>query len=238
MLLEDRPVLILGAMDGEIKAFLDHFQILGKQKWNGFIFYPGKLENKNIVIAKTGVGKVLSAMVTQKLIDLFNPSAIICTGVAGSLNKKFKLGDIIVAADSVQHDFDATHFNLKRGEIPYTSYRFFKSDENLFQIALSYRSSKNKVYPGRVLTGDQFITDSDSDERIKLNNELQGDCVEMEGASVALVSTVNNLPHLIIRTISDNADGENKLNFREFLKIASENSLNIVTYLLNKIQTI
>jgi len=229
------PIIILGAMDGEISAFLDDFQIIGKQKWNDFIFYPGKLEGKDIVVAKSGVGKVLSAIVTQKMIDLFAPSAIIFTGIAGALRDNLEIGDILIGEDSVQHDVNATLFNFKRGEIPYTSYRFIKSDPTLFHIALDFNNENIQIHKGRILTGDQFIKDSRSKEKSYMTQELMGDCVEMEGASVALVATVNQIPHLIIRTISDKAFNNGKTNFRKLMKTASENSLTIIKHILQNI---
>lgn len=229
------PVLVLGALDGEISAFLENLQILGKQQWKDFTFYHGKLAEKEIVLAKSGVGKVLSAIVTQKMIDLFMPSAIIFTGTAGSLHSKIHLGDILIGEDSIQHDVDASMFNKKRGEIPYTPYRFFNSDAHLLQAALSYNDSKHKVYKGRVLTGDQFISYKNIEGKSYLTEELQGDCVEMEGASVALVAAVNEIPYLVIRTISDKAYKKMKINFREVVREASENSLGIVKHILNKI---
>ncbi|MDA3809764.1 MAG: 5'-methylthioadenosine/adenosylhomocysteine nucleosidase [Spirochaetaceae bacterium] len=225
---EKGPVVLLGAMDGEIESFLKSLTINEKIVWNGFTIYRGIYGQSDLIIAKTGVGKVLSAIITQKIIDDYSPSAIICTGIAGSLNKEIGIGDILVGSDSVQHDFDATHFNFKIGEIPYTSYRFVKSDETLLNIALKYKLEGQKIVSGRVLTGDQFISG-------QMTNELDGDCVEMEGASIALVATINKIPHLIIRTISDKADGEKKVNLREFLKKSSENSLKMVQYILNNL---
>ena len=174
-------------------------------------------------------------MVTQKIIDLYDPSAIIFTGIAGSLNHDLEIGDILVGEDSIQHDVDATRFNFKRGEIPHTPYRFLKSDPALMGSALSFKSEKHKIYKGRMLTGDQFISYKNFNEKPYLIDELAGDCVEMEGGSVALVATVNDIPHILIRTISDKAHIKTKLNLREFLKVASENSLEMVKHILNNI---
>lgn len=229
------PVIILGALDGEISAFLEFFSLEKKLNWKEFTFYSGVYSDKNIIVAKCGVGKVLSALVTQKLIDLYDPSAIIFTGIAGSLNHDLEIGDILVGEDSIQHDVDATRFNFKRGEIPHTPYRFLKSDPDFMQAALSFKSEKHNVYKGRMLTGDQFISYKNFNEKPYLIDELAGDCVEMEGASVALVATVNDIPHLIIRTISDKAHIKTKVNIREFLNKASENSLEIVKHILKNI---
>ncbi len=229
------PVIILGALDGEISAFLQFFTLNEPLKWKEFVFYSGVYSDKEIIVAKCGVGKVLSAMVTQKIIDLYDPSAIIFTGIAGSLNHDLEIGDILVGEDSIQHDVDATRFNFKRGEIPHTPYRFLKSDPALMGSALSFKSEKHKIYKGRMLTGDQFISYKNFNEKPYLIDELAGDCVEMEGGSVALVATVNDIPHILIRTISDKAHIKTKLNLREFLKVASENSLEMVKHILNNI---
>ena len=101
------PILILGAMDGEIEAFLDNFVVLEKHTWKDFVYHSARFNDKEVIIAKTGVGKILAAMITQKMIDIFNPSAIFCTGIAGSLNPELEIGEILLGTDSVQHDFDA-----------------------------------------------------------------------------------------------------------------------------------
>ncbi len=229
------PVLILGAMDGEIKAFLDYFEIIDKKIWKDYCFYSGKAGETPIILAKTGIGKTLSATITQKLIDLYSPSALIFTGIAGSLSNKLNVGDMVIGRDSIQHDIDATLFNFKRGEIPYTKYRIFKSDDTLFNSALSYSPVGHNITAGRILTGDQFISKSSGNDYSYLKEELDGDCVEMEGASVALVASINDLPHIIIRTISDNVDEKIKINIKDFLKIASKNSLGIVNHILSTI---
>lgn len=229
------PLILLGAMDEEIKAFLDYFDIEEKHQWNNSLFYSARFKEKHIIIAKTGVGKVLAAATAQKLIDTFNPSAIVFTGIAGSINANLKIGDILLGVDSVQHDFDARPLKFKLGEIPYTNYRFLACDENLMNIASTYKSSEHSVIKGRILTGDQFIAETGTKDYTYLTKELNGDCVEMEGAAVALVSTINHIPHLIIRTISDKAHKGAKMNFREFLKQASDNSLQIAKHILEKL---
>ncbi len=229
---QNRPVIILGAMDGEIKAFIENSSITETVSWNGFTFYKGRLENRDVVIAKTGVGKVLSALISQKMIDIFSPSAVLFTGIAGSLNNTLDIGDILIGRDTVQHDIDATRFGFKRGEIPYSGYRFIDSDKTLFNLASTYKSGTCKTLPGRILTGDQFIAEVSSEKYSYLKDELKGDCVEMEGAAVALVAHINQIPHLIIRTISDKADGKTKTGIKKLMKTASENSIRIVSHIL------
>lgn len=228
----NRPIVLMGAMEGEVKAFHNALESTTIDEWNDFKFYKGTLNHKEVIVSRCGVGKVLSAMVTQKIIETYSPEAIIFTGIAGSLNDLLRPGDIIVARDSVQHDFDAMKFKFLRGEIPYSGYRFIGTDESLREKALAFESELGSVCSGRILTGDQFISDRTSPERAYLTDELKGDCIDMEGASVALVSTVNGIPHLLIRTISDMADGKNKVNLRELLPRVSENSLKMVLHII------
>jgi len=105
----------------------------------------------------------------------------------------------------------------------------------LFLLAAGFTPAKGKLHQGRICTGDQFITHREMDSHAYLTEELAGDGVEMEGASVALVCSVNRVPFLVARTISDRADGSAASNFEEFLPQASQNSLDLVRFLLSKI---
>ncbi len=224
--------LILGALDAEIDEYRKRLNNPKETKWKEFTFYEGQFCGQNIIVVKSGVGKVFAAMVTQKLIELYDPKGIIFTGVAGSLNRKHKIGDVLVAKDCVQHDFNATGLGFSRGTIPYTDYKFFKTDEHLFNLALSAESEYN-IHSGRILTGDQFLTKKEIDEYDYLTDELGGDAVEMEGASVGQVCTINEVPFLIIRTISDKADEDAPIDFNNFLPIVAKNSVEIVSHILN-----
>lgn len=226
------PVVLMGAMEGEISAFHQVLKNRTESTWNNYKFYEGLIGDRPVVIAKTGVGKVLSAMVTQHVIDNFKPSLLIFSGIAGAISPKLNIGDMVMGKDSVQHDMDARAFKYPRGHIPYTEYRYIESDQDIFRKALACRSSTGNIVGGRILSGDQFVRDSDSPEKSYLRDELKGDCIDMEGASVALVCEVNNIPHLLIRTISDKADGKEKVNLRKFLKESSENALAIILQIL------
>ncbi|MFZ5391878.1 MAG: 5'-methylthioadenosine/adenosylhomocysteine nucleosidase [Patescibacteria group bacterium] len=226
---------IMGALDAEIDEFIKHLDNPKIKNWQEFIFYEGSFCQKNIVIVKSGMGKVLAALTTQKLIDTYNPRAIIFTGVAGGLNIEHNIGDIVVARDCVQHDFDARELGSARGAIPYTNYRFFETDEYLRTLALSAKSLQT-IYEGRILTGDSFLTKKEINKNKYLTEELKGDAVEMEGASVGQVCTVNDIPFLIIRTISDKANEEASVDFNKFLPIVAKNSFHLVSHILNEYQ--
>ena len=128
------PIGIIGAMDDEIEMYLEHIKDAEEIKWKIFTFYRGKLNGKEVVLVKSGVGKVFAAMVAQRLIDEFNVSRILFTGVGGSLNPELKIGDVVVSTDSAHHDFDAQELGFKRGQISYTDYRFFEASEDLYDI--------------------------------------------------------------------------------------------------------
>ena len=226
---------VIGAMDAEIKSYLNHGTGFKKERWQEFIFSRGQLENKEVIIAKTGVGKTMSAMLTQKLIDSYQIEAIIFTGIAGSLDKDIEIGDIILAEDCIQHDFDATFFGFKRGKIPFSRYYNIKSDKKLLNIAKESNTEGSRIITGRILTGDQFLTQADRESHRYLVDELKGHAVEMEGASAGLVAAVNKVPFILIRVISDRADGKAPADFKKFLNNASEQLYRIVKHLLENL---
>ncbi len=225
----------MGALDAEIDEYIKHLENPKIKNWQEFVFYEGQFCKKNIVIVKSGMGKVFAALTTQKLIDTYDPQAIIFTGVAGSLNIEHNIGDIIVAKDCIQHDFDARELGSARGAIPYTNYRFFETNEYLRTLALSAKLSQT-IHEGRILTGDCFLTKKEIKENEYLTEELNGHAVEMEGASVGQVCTVNKVPFLIIRTISDKANEEASIDFNKFLPLVAKNSFHLVHHILNKYQ--
>ncbi len=225
---------IIGAMDEEISIYLKSLHNSKKTSYKTFTFYQGTLHHKNVIIVKSGVGKVFAAMISQYLIDKFQVSTILLSGVGGSLNKNLNIGDVIIGKDSVHHDFDAIALGFQRGQISYTNYRFFNADKTLLTIALTTKLHKHKIIAGRILTGDQFFTQREKKKHKYLTEELQGDCIEMEGATVAQVCTINNIPHLIIRTISDQANGTAVKDYNAFKHIAAENSFKIVENIIQK----
>ncbi len=230
-----KPIGIIGAMDDEIVMYKEKLTNLKEVKHKIFTFYKGKFHGKNVVVVKSGVGKVFSAMICQYLIDEFDVASVLFTGVGGSLNKTLEIGDVVVGTDSAHHDFDATPLGFKRGQISYTDYRFFGADEKMLGIALLAKLDGHKIIKGRILTGDQFFTEADKKKSTYLMDELKGDCIEMEGAAVAQVCTVNEVPHLIIRTVSDKADGTAVQDYNKFTPIVANNSFKIVEHLVKNL---
>ncbi len=224
-------IAIIGALDEEIQELLSHLTNRNERTWSEITFHEGILFEREVVIVKCGVGKVFAALTTQKLIELYAPESLIFTGVAGALNPDYEIGDIIIAKDCIQHDLDATGIGIPRGTVPYTQYRFFNCDSTLIMKA-SQAPTQHTIHTGRVLTGDQFLTDSSALDY--LTSELEGDAVEMEGAAVGFVCTLNKTPFLIIRTISDKADHSATVDFTEFVEEVSKNSLDVLRHLLTQ----
>ena len=229
-----RPSLLLGAMDGEISAFLQRLEISSEEPWRGYPVYRGVFSGHSVVVARSGVGKSLSAMVAQHLIDRYEPTRIVFTGLAGAINPEFDIGDVVVAVDTLQYDMDARPVGFKLGEIPYTPHRIIPCDPELVRLAASTQLPEGRVRLGRVLTGDRFVTSRAYQEMGYLRSELEGDAVEMEGASVALVARINEIPAVVVRTISDKADTNARVDFERFLPRASENSALVVAEILRR----
>ncbi|WP_255570079.1 5'-methylthioadenosine/adenosylhomocysteine nucleosidase [Cohnella sp. CFH 77786] len=226
---------IIGAMQEEIDLLLRAIQDERVERHAGISYYVGRLHGTNVVLCKSGVGKVNAAVCTQVLIDRFGADAVIFTGVAGALDPALEIGDIVVSRSSVQHDMDVTALGFARGAIPYQEVSDFPADESLVRLACE---AGERVFPGRcrigkVLSGDQFIADRETVKR--LHEEMGGACTEMEGASVAQVCYMNAVPHVIIRSMSDKADGSAHVNFAEFTVEAANRSFAIVDDMVKNI---
>lgn len=228
------PTLVLGAMDGEITAFLDRLEETEAAPWRGYPVYTGVYSGERVIIARSGVGKSLSAMIAQRLIDAYRPGAVIFTGLAGSIHPEMEIGDVIVAEDTLQYDMDARALGFQLGEIPYTPHRVIPCEPRLVERAAATSLPEGRVHRGRILTGDRFVNRGAYQEMGFLRSELKGDAVEMEGASVALVALINELPCVVVRTISDKADTNARVDFERFLPRASENSALVVTEILRR----
>lgn len=220
-------------MDREIRLLRDRMSDVKELRHLHLDFYFGEIRQKKVVVVKSGVGKVNAALCTQFLIDKFSPERIICTGVAGGLLDFLKTGDVVVSKDLIQYDVDASVFGHEVGEIPNMGVKVFNADEELVEKTL-YTGKKilkdNKIIKGRILTGDKFVNSREMVEY--LVNNFDGFCVEMEGAAIAHVCFLNRIPFVVIRSISDKADGIALLDYKKFVELASKTSAEIVEGLI------
>lgn len=220
---------IIGAMEEEITIIRDKMSITETRQIGGITFYDGRLYGKNIVLVMSGIGKVNAAACTQMLISEFRVDAVVNTGVAGSLNNELNIGDIVISQDVIQYDMDTTAFGDPLGLIPRMDKVEFEADSSLidrFKRAADKVLENQNVKLGRVLTGDAFV--SSAEKKMFLRNHFAGDCVEMESGAIGHVSFLNKIPFVIIRAISDKADGTAEMNYNEFINIAARNSSMIV----------
>lgn len=224
---------IIGAMELEVEALKAKMQSTVITKKAGMSFHEGLLNNVNVVIVQCGIGKVNAALCVQILADLFSVTHIINTGIAGSLNADLNIGDILISEDAVHHDMDVTIFGYQPGEVPQMGFREFQADK---RMALLAKETCEKVNPGitarigRVVSGDQFISDKGVKER--LITLFHGDCTEMEGASIAHGAYLNGIPFVIIRAISDKADDSAEMDYPTFERAAAAHSAALVEELI------
>lgn len=199
-------------------------------------FITGKIEGQNCVIVQSGIGKVNSARITQMMIDNFDIEYIMNLGSAGALNPMLKIGDIVIGDELVQHDFDITAFGHAKGYITGVGDRVY-SDKYLiekFENAIENLEDRNyEIKTGTIASGDIFCTEIEMKNQIYAN--FKADCVEMEGAAIAQVSYLNNIPFIVIRSISDTPNGNNAITFDQFVELASKRCARILKEVLKDI---
>mgnify|MGYP000776331919 CR=1 FL=1 len=231
-----RRIGIIGAMEVEVeklKARMENVEITRRASME---FYAGTLEGKNVVVVRSGIGKVNAAVCTQILIDEFEAEAVINTGIAGSLNADINIGDLVISTDLVHHDMNAVAFGYPVGQIPQMDVFSFEADKALADLAEKVCEEVNpeiQVFHGRVVSGDQFISDKAVKERISAN--FDGYCTEMEGAAIAQAAYLNGVPFVILRAISDKADDSATMDYPTFEKQAIHNSVLLLKELVSRI---
>lgn len=224
---------IIGAMDEEVAKIKENMREVEITRIAGMDFCRGMIGSKPVVVVRSGIGKVNAGICTQILADHFQVSAVVNTGIAGSLRSDIHIGDIVLSEDAVQHDVDATGFGYQPGQIPRVDTLAFPADEALRRKALLCCRQvlpETGVTVGRVVSGDQFISEKKARERLALL--FKGACTEMEGAAIAQAAYLNHIPFLIIRSISDNADDTAGMDYDTFEKQAIENAVRLLLSLV------
>lgn len=233
---EDYMIGIIGAMDEEVEQIVAAMNIEKEETKACMNFKAGKLNGKDVVVVRSGIGKVNAAVCTQILVDDFGADCVINTGIAGSLKAKIDIGDVVVSSDVLHHDMDATGFGYPKGQIPRMDTLSFKADERLVELAseaCAVAVPEIGVHVGRVVSGDQFISDKNVKEEIVKN--FDGYCTEMEGAAIAQTAYLNKIPFVILRAISDKADDSATMDYPTFEKQAIANSVKLIKELAARI---
>ena len=211
---------IIGAMDSEVDNLITRMEGVTDQVVAGRRFSVGRLAGQEVVVAKSGIGKVAAAITAQLLIDRFEVDALFNTGMAGGLDSRLEVKDLVVATAALQHDFDLTAFGHAPGYLygeDDTRATLFSADSALVELALATAAevlpTGSKAIPGIVASGDIFVDDSALKGR--LIAQFGAAAAEMEGAAIAQVAEANGIPFLVLRTISDLAEKEAHVSFDE-----------------------
>lgn len=216
-------ICIIAAMEEEMTAVKSIMTDIEEKVFSELSVYEGKINGKSCVLTKSSVGKVNAARTTQILIDNYSVDYVINVGSAGSINDDIACGDIIIAREVLQYDFDITAFGYQKGYISNVGLRLESSFKVLRKCEAAIKEiigEKYRAVTGTIATGDIFCTSKKMKEQIK--KEFGADCVEMEGGAVAQVCYLSNVPFIIIRSISDSPNEKNEIDFKDYLELASK----------------
>ena len=226
---------IIVAMEEEQEEILNIMNNIEEKDIYEVTVISGKIEDTEVVLVKSGVGKVNAARTTQILIDKLNVKSVINVGSAGALNPFLNIGDIVIADKLIQHDFDITAFDHDKGYITGVGDYIYSNLELIEKFEKAAKSLENedfKVKKGTIATGDIFCTDIGM--KNKIYTKFDADCVEMEGAAIAQVCYLDEIPFIVIRSISDSPNGKNQIDFDKFVQLASIRCANILENLLKE----
>ncbi|MFT4412727.1 5'-methylthioadenosine/S-adenosylhomocysteine nucleosidase [Fredinandcohnia humi] len=229
-------VAIIGAMDEEVSILREKIENRQETNVAGSVFYTGTLNGQDIILLKSGIGKVNAAISTTILLLQFKPDYVINTGSAGGYLENLNVGDIVISSEVRHHDVDVTAFDYEYGQVPGLP-AAFKANDKLIELAeKSAEGIKDvQVVTGLIATGDSFMNDP---ERVSFVSGKFGDlyAVEMEAAAVAQVCHQFNVPFVVIRALSDIAGKESNISFDQFLVKAAENSSAVVERMVEEIK--
>ncbi len=220
---------IIGAMEVETKALCSMLENAREAVYSGIKYTKGTIYGKDVVVAQCGEGKVNSAIAAQTMILMYNTDEIINTGVGGGLHPQMNVCDIAVADSVVQHDFDLTPLGYKPGFITNVNNVYISCSKKLSEKLYGYAKDldNTNAFKGVIASGDQFINSTEKQKQ--LNNDFNAICTEMEGASIGQVCYLNGVDFCVLRAISDKADDDSNMDFKEFVEIACAKTVAILT---------
>lgn len=227
---------IIGAMDEEVDLLRSKMADIEEINLAGSEFYNGKIDNQEVVLLKSGIGKVNAAMGTALLIEKFHPDVIINTGSAGGFHKELNVGDVVISTEVRHHDVDVTIFGYEYGQVPRMP-AYFSPNDNLVSVAEKSAEKINdiQVVKGLIASGDSFMNDPERVEFIRSKMpELYA--AEMEAAAIAQVAHQFEVPFVIIRSLSDIAGKDSNVSFDQFLETAAKNSAELILLMLEELK--
>ncbi|MDN5386568.1 MULTISPECIES: 5'-methylthioadenosine/S-adenosylhomocysteine nucleosidase [Bacillus] len=228
-------IAVIGAMEEEVTILRSKLEQTNQEVIANCEFTSGFYEGKEVVLLKSGIGKVNAAMSTTILLDRFKPDVVINTGSAGGFHHSLNVGDIVISTEVRHHDVDVTAFDYEYGQVPNLP-AAYKADSTLIKAAEDEASELGhiQVVKGTIATGDSFMSDPDRVAFIRGKFEDLY-AVEMEAAAVAQVSYQFNTPFVVIRALSDIAGKESEISFDQFLEQAAKHSTDLVLLMIKRI---
>jgi adenosylhomocysteine nucleosidase len=226
-----KKTLVVCAMNEELAILKSKWDLKEYDASGPWTIY--RHNDKELYAVITGVGKVFGAACLSYAIEKIKPMQIIGMGVAGGVSPDLKIGDIVICDKAIQHDMDVTAFGYPLGQVPGIESPFIKADINLVEKTekLAKNFTNANIKTGAVMSGDCFVTGG---KGLSLHDQFGGLCVDMESAAWAQVSYIFQIPFLVLRSISDQADGNAADNFTEFLSHAVNNLSDLVEKLLER----
>lgn len=227
---------IIGAMEPEVAILKSKLVNCETTTHAGYTFYQGQLNDNDVVIVQSGIGKVPAALATAILIDKFQPDYIVNTGSAGGFDQLLKVGDIVISSEVRYHDVDVTAFGYEVGQLPANPPAYLPHPELIAAAKIGISSLENiQTLVGLITTGDTFMTKEEDIAKAKANFPTMA-AVEMEGAAIANTCHQFDIPFVIIRSMSDIAGKESPSSFEAYLETASINSSQLVISMLDALK--
>ncbi|WP_062234264.1 5'-methylthioadenosine/S-adenosylhomocysteine nucleosidase [Fictibacillus sp. FJAT-27399] len=227
---------IIGAMEEEVIILRDKLSHRQDKTLAGCEFYTGKIDGLDIILLKSGIGKVNAAIGTTLMIEMFQPDCIINTGSAGGFHKDLNVGDVVISTEVRHHDVDATIFGYEYGQVPQMP-AYYVPDADLVSIAVksAEKVSGIQVAKGLIASGDSFMSDHERVEFIR--TKLTGlYAAEMEAAAIAQVAYQFKVPFVIIRSLSDIAGKDARVSYDQFLDTASKHSAELILLMIEELK--
>ena len=218
---------IIAAMDEEVQFLIAYIDKHEKYEFQGYEYHIGEIAGEQIVLCKSGIGKVNAALSTTLLLEHFKVDTVINTGSAGALKPYFNVGDVLIADRCIYHDVDATAFGYKYGQVPQMPEYYICDDALVEAFSKIFTAFSYKHYIGTIATGDSFMTDVQKFKELEeqLPNVL---AVDMEATAITQVCTQYRKPFIIVRSISDIVSKDSGIAFNEFIALAAKNSTEVI----------
>ena len=228
---------IIGAMEQEVETLVGLLEDARSLKKAGSTYFEGTLDGLEAVVVQCGIGKVNAGLCVQVLCDVFGVTHVVNTGIAGSLKPELDIGDLVISRDAMYHDVDCVHFGYTPGQMPGMPVSF-QADKTLVELAFAAAEQVNPGHTvlGRVASGDQFVAEKALKEKIIAVTGAQ--CTEMEGCAIAQAAFRNEIPFVIIRTISDKADDSAEMDYPTFERLAAHRCAAVTKAFANQLKAL